>query len=158
MLKTIIENSAAFKKILDDDKSNVQLMLTSLNDTLEHTTNLWKQNTPDYADDIAYKSDFSSLLDDVRNNAKITNQQTFSELNVIFSMMNSKTAVSDILNKGGVKIRSVQTAIEKTKQNMQAEGVEEGDEDTVPVKRFLIDMRENAKNGVYSPMIGRQRN
>jgi len=157
MLKTIIENSAAFKKILDDDKSNVQLMLTSLNDTLEHTTNLWKQNTPDYADDIAYKSDFSSLLDDVRNNAKITNQQTFSELNVIFSMMNSKTAVSDILNKGGVKIRSVQTAIEKTKQNMQAEGVEEGDEDTVPVKRFLIDMRENAKNGVYSPMIGRQK-
>lgn len=157
LLKTIIENSEAFKKILKNDKSNVELMLTQLQEHLEHSTTTWKDSNPDYAEEITYNSGFLSLMENVRHNAKVMNYDSFSEINVIFDMMNSKNAVSEILNKGGVKIRTVQESILKSKQNMQAEGADEGDEDNIQVKRFLVDMRENAKSGVYSPMIGRQK-
>lgn len=156
-LKVILEESKDVQEILKKDKSDIDGMIAQLNERLEHLTNQWKTTNPDYKDEIEYRGDCKSLMNNVRERAKISGIPTYSEINVVWEMMTIKGDVREILNKGGVKIRSIEEGLKKSSQNLHSNGMEDDDESAAELlKRFLIDMRQKAKDGDYNEMIGRE--
>lgn len=157
ILKVIVENSTSFQEILKEDKANTQLIITKLDEKLESITALWKESNPDYEDETHWKNDATSMMNSMRQRAKIMGLTSFSEINVVYEILNNKSFCTDVLNEAGVKLRSVEQAVRKNTRSLQSEGGE-GAEDLSEenLKKFLVDMKKNAEDNNYDPMIGRQ--
>lgn len=156
VLKVIIENSTAFQDVLKNDKANTELLIQKLDEKLELITEQWKETNKDYEDDIEWKKETKSLFDATMQRAKIMTRSSYNELDVIYEMLQQKSFCSDILNQAGVKHRSVEQAVNKAARSLQTEGADSDNMSEELMSRMLIDMRKNANENIYEPMIGRK--
>lgn len=157
VLKVIIENSTAFQDILRKDEANTELLIQKLDEKLALITEQWKETNKDYDNnDVEWKKETKSLWDAMIQRAKIMTRASYNELDVVYEMLQQKSFCSEILSSSGIKHRSVEQAANKTARSLQMEGSEgEGMSDEL-MNRILVDMRKNADENIYEPMIGRK--